>query len=202
MNAPHSLAHHFATDAYNNAWANHRLLRACRELTQEEFAARRTSFFPSIKATLNHILTVDWYYLEMLERSLAGLPPHDNPGRFFEPEEPYEACADISREQHAADRRLIAFCESLTDDRLDAPILMPRKQGVVGDYARRILAHLFEHQIHHRGQAHAMLAGTRVKPPQLDEFFCTGEAELRKKDFEELGFSEEKIWGSRAQPPT
>ena len=61
-----SLAHHFATEAYNNAWANHRLLRACSELTQEEFAARRTSFFPSLKATLNHILTVEWYYIERL----------------------------------------------------------------------------------------------------------------------------------------
>lgn len=77
MNSGHSLAQHFATDAYNNAWANHRLLRACCELTAEEFAAKRTSFFPSIKATLNHILTVDWYYLEMLERSHAGLQPHE-----------------------------------------------------------------------------------------------------------------------------
>ena len=29
-----------------------------------------------------------------------------------------------------------------------------------------ILAHLFQHQIHHRGQAHAMLSSTRVKPPK------------------------------------
>jgi uncharacterized damage-inducible protein DinB len=65
----HSLAHHFLTDAFQNAWANHRLLRACSRLSKEEFAATRTSFFPSIKATLNHILTVDWYYFEILERS-------------------------------------------------------------------------------------------------------------------------------------
>jgi uncharacterized damage-inducible protein DinB len=26
--------------------------------------------------------------------------------------------------------------------------------------------HLFAHQIHHRGQAHAMLAGTPLPPPQ------------------------------------
>jgi hypothetical protein len=41
-----------------------------------------------------------------------------------------------------------------------------------------VLAHLFEHQIHHRGQAHAMLAGTAAKPPQLDEFFLAEEAPL------------------------
>jgi uncharacterized damage-inducible protein DinB len=60
----------------------------------------------------------------------------------------------------------------------------------------RLLAHLFQHQIHHRGQAHAMLAGTSVEPPQLDEFFCADEAKLRERDFQELGFSEPEIWGS------
>jgi uncharacterized damage-inducible protein DinB len=194
MDTSRSLAHHFLTEAYNNAWANHRLLRACAQLTQDEFVAARTSFFPSIKATLNHILTVDWFYLEILERSLAGLQPAANPGRHFEPEEPFDACADISREQHAADRRLIALCESVTDERLDATILLPRPTGIERDRLHRILAHLFQHQIHHRGQVHAMLAGTRVKPPQLDEFYCANEAHLRAQDFAELGFSEEKIW--------
>jgi len=201
MDATQSLAHHFVTEAYNNAWANHRLMKACAQLPQDEFVARRTSFFPSIKATLNHILTVDWYYLEIFERSLAGLPPGENPNRHFEPEEPFDTCAEVSREQHAADRRLIALCESVSDDRLDATVTMPRRAGPVHDRLRRILAHLFQHDIHHRGQVHAMLAGTSVKPPQLDEFFCTGEALLRAQDFAELGFSEEAIWGDRALPP-
>jgi len=196
-----SLAHHFLTEAYHNAWANHRLLRACGELTAEEFAARRTSFFPSIKATLNHILTVDWYYLETMERSAAGLPPHDNPGRHYEPEEPFGECAALSHAQHEADRRLVAYCRSLDDARLDDAVLIPRRTGVVRERVRRLLAHVFEHQIHHRGQAHAMLAGTRVKPPQLDEFFCTEEAHLRSRDFAELGFSESEIWGEREAAP-
>jgi uncharacterized damage-inducible protein DinB len=197
----HSLAHHFATEAYNNAWANHRLLKACCQLTQEEFVAPRTSFFPSIKATLNHILTVDWFYLEMLERSVAGLPPVANPGRHFDPEEPFERCEDLAREQRAADRRLIDFCATLKDDQLDTTVSTMRRRGLVHDRLRRILAHLFQHQIHHRGQAHAMLAGTRVKPPQLDEFYCTGEADLRAADFAELEFSEKEIWGERAGAP-
>ena len=197
----HSLAQHFATEAYNNAWANHRLLCACGELTDEEFAARRTSFFPSIKATLNHNLTVDWYYLEILERSLAGEPPHADAGRHFEPADPFATCAALAPEQRAADRRLVALCTALSDDRLDDVVLMPRRAGPVRDRARRILAHLFQHQIHHRGQVHAMLAGTRVKPPQLDEFFCTGEAHLRASDLAALGFTEDAIWGARAVAP-
>jgi len=39
-----------------------------------------------------------------------------------------------------------------------------------------------------------MLAGTAVKPPQLDEFYCANEASLRATDFAALGFSEERIW--------
>jgi hypothetical protein len=32
-----------------------------------------------------------------------------------------------------------------------------------------------------------MLAGTRVKPPQLDEFFLTGEQHLRRDELLTLG---------------
>ncbi len=199
--APPSLAHHFLTEACQNAWANHRLLKACASLTQADFVAARTSFFPSIKATLNHILTVDWLYLEMFERNLAGQPPHEDPGRHFRPEEPFATCAELSREQHAADRRLIAVCSALDDAMLDAPMLVPRAKGVLVERYGRLLAHVFGHQVHHRGQVHAMLAGTPVEPPQLDEFFCTDERDRRAADFAELGFTEEAIWGERARPP-
>ena len=198
---PPSLARHFFTEACNNAWANHRLYQACLQLTPGEFTAGRVSFFPSLKSTLNHILTVDWYYVEMLERSHAGLPPHPQPHRHFDPEEPFEACGDLAREQLAVDRRLIAFCDALDDRKLDVAVRVPRKVGEYRDYTSRILAHLFEHDIHHRGQVHAMLAGTRVKPPQLDEFFCLNEDHLRAKDFEALGFTESGIWGDRTSPP-
>jgi hypothetical protein len=59
----------------------------------------------------------------------------------------------------------------------------------------RLLLHLFQHQIHHRGQAHAMLSATQVAPPQLDEFFSVGEAPLRAAEFSELGWSEHTVWG-------
>jgi len=196
---PHSpLAHHFFTMACNNAWANHRLLDACGHLSQEDFIATRTSFFPSLKATLNHNLTVDWYYVDALERALKREPPNREGYRFFEPEEPYAICAELATEQRAVDRRLIAACASLTDATLQAPVPVMRRAGVQSETATRLLAHLFQHQIHHRGQAHAMLAGTSVKPPQLDEFFCANEAHLRAAELAELGLSEAAIWGDHA----
>ena len=53
-----------------------------------------------------------------------------------------------------------------------------------------VLAHLFQHDVHHRGQIHAMLAGTAVPPPQLDEFFLRQDAPLRAAEMQALGFGE------------
>jgi uncharacterized damage-inducible protein DinB/RimJ/RimL family protein N-acetyltransferase len=196
-----TLAHHFATMAYNTAWANHRLLKAVSQLSQEEFVARRTSFFPSLKATLNHNVTVDWYYVDALEHGIRGRPPNPEARSFFDPEEPFDTCLELADAQRAVDRRLVDLCVGLTDERLAARIGVTRRTGIVHETVTRLLSHLFQHQIHHRGQAHAMLAGTSATPPQLDEFFCAGEAPLRQHDLEELGYSESMIWSSRPNHP-
>ena len=120
--SPSPLAHHFFTMACNNAWANHRLIAACSRLSQADFVAPRTSFFPTLKATLNHNLTVDWYYIDALERALRHQEPNREPDRFFEPEEPFEACAALASAQREADRRLVNACTMLTEDKLDLPV--------------------------------------------------------------------------------
>ncbi|MFW0756850.1 DinB family protein [Pseudomonas sp. H11T01] len=193
MNQP--LSHHLLTMAYQNGWANHRLAKACGQLSQAEFVLLRVSFFPSIKATLNHILTCDWFYVDALERELRGEAPHPDCYVFFQEDEPFDTCAELKREQALVDRRLIAYCEQLQDVDLGRIVTIARDRAQ-HDSRLRMLSHLFEHQLHHRGQVHAMLSGTSVKPPQLDEFFCAGEAALRAEDFAELGWTEEQIWGT------
>jgi uncharacterized damage-inducible protein DinB len=190
------LAHHLETQACNNAWANLRLLDACAALRPGEFEAPRTGFFPSLRATLNHNLTVDWLYVDALERSVRGEAPHPTPGQFFEPEQP---CADVgalAAAQRAVDLRLIGLCRGLADADLGGVVRIRRAQGEQRDSRQRILAHLFQHQIHHRGQAHAMLSATSVAPPQLDEFYCAGEAPLRVAELARLGLDEAAIWGA------
>ena len=188
------LAAHFRTMAFNNQWSNHRLFSAVAKLSEEEFHAPRVGFFPSLHETLNHLLTVDWFYVDALERTLRGEAPHDDPYSFFEPSEPFATFAPLHAEQTAIDRRLVAVCENLEDAALEATVLLKRRSGTVADPVHRILAHLFTHQIHHRGQAHGMLSSTNVKPPQLDDFFCTNDAPIRKEDFAELGITEEEVW--------
>ena len=188
------LATHVHRMACNNAWANHRLLSACLRLSPAAFTATRTSFFPSIAATLNHNLTVDWYYVDALERWQRRSEANRDVASFFASDVPFADAPALHAAQRSCDDRLVALCAALDDARLAENVPVMRRAGLEPERADRLLAHLFGHQIHHRGQAHAMLAGTDVAPPQLDEFFCANEAHLRAQELAEIGLSEEDIW--------
>jgi uncharacterized damage-inducible protein DinB len=85
-------------------------------------------------------------------------------------------------------------CESLDDAQLEQAVSIQRRAGLQTEIATRLFAHLFEHQIHHRGQAHAMLAGTHAAPPQLDEFFCEQDSQVISPELEQLGTTTSEIW--------
>ena len=184
------LLQHFRTLAHANRLANYRLHGACSQLTNEAFKAPRTSFFPSLWATLNHILIVDWYYIAALyrERDMR---------RAFESETPCGDMRELAAAQVISDQRLIDWCDAADDATLDATIEMDREKFVQRDLARHVLMHLLTHQIHHRGQAHAMLAGTAIKPPPLDEFVMPSETHFREDDLAALGWTEDDLFGLR-----
>lgn len=175
--------------AYNNAWANHRLLTACSALSQAEFIAPRAGFFPSIRATLNHILVIDRFYVDAMEGGKLG------PRAWADPE-PCGTVEALKRAQANVDRRLVDLAEGLDDMALQRTVAVHRGDRIQDERMDRLLLHLFQHQVHHRGQAHAMLSATPVDPPQLDEFFPIGEAPLRAGEFAALGWTEGSVWRS------
>jgi uncharacterized damage-inducible protein DinB len=177
--------------AYNNAWANLRLHTACAKLSQDDFEAERTGFFPSLQRTLNHIYVIDLFYVDALEGGWLGPKAWQN-------EVPCPSIAELRPAQAAVDKRLIAVCDTLTPDLLDGIVRVNRDARVQVERRDRLLMHLFQHQIHHRGQAHAMLSATPVEPPQLDEFFAQEEAPLRAAEFAALGWTENTVWGPAA----
>ena len=185
---PASLVQTYRAFAYNNAWSNHRLLTACERLAGGEFEAPRAGFFPSLQATLNHIYIIDLFYVDALEGGWLGPKAWAN-------EIPCPYLADLKPAQAAVDRRLITHCDALTPGQLDDVVKVNRDTRVQAERRDRLLMHLFQHQIHHRGQAHAMLSATSVAPPQLDEFFAIDEAPLRSREFDQLGWTEATVWG-------
>ncbi|ESY75489.1 DNA damage-inducible protein DinB [Mesorhizobium sp. LNHC221B00] len=176
-----NLLDHLRRMAGNNLWSNDRLYRAVFALEPGEFEAERSSFFRSIKATLNHILAVDHLYLDFLEEGGVGAAAHDD-------YVPFEEARALFAAQLAADRRLIAFCDTLSEADLDRRVITDRREdGMISEKIGDILAHVFLHDIHHRGQVHAMLSGTSVAPPQLDEFLLDYDLKLRQAEVERLG---------------
>ncbi|MGZ9724496.1 DinB family protein [Rhizobium miluonense] len=172
--------------AYNNALANVRLHRACAASQPGEFEAKRVSFFPSIKGTLNHILTVDWFYVDALEGGTLGQ-------KAFDIEEPYDRLNELTGQQADVDRRLVAFCEGLTPETAMRIIDIQHTGRIQRERTDDVLNHLFQHQTHHRGQVHAMLAGTSVAPPQLDEFIVADDARFRGEELAALSWDETKL---------
>ena len=178
------------TQVHANRLANHRLHHAMRDLTREQYLATRTSFFPSLAETLQHILEVDLYYISALHGEADMARHWDQTPR-------HETVASLAAAQALSDQRLIDHVAGLDVKALDDVVEMVRGGGrIQRDRRGNVIAHLLNHQVHHRGQAHAMLAGTAVTPPQLDEFLMASEAHLRQDDVAVLGWTEGDLFRS------
>ena len=183
MSQSPALASYLVNQAENNAWSNHRLYAACAALPPEAYFAKRPCFFGSIHNTLHHLLLVDHRYMERIEGRVA---PDKLPDDM-----PHGDLAVLTESRRAADRRLIALVEGIDEARLAEPVRILDEAGEAWlDPLYRVLAHLFVHQVHHRGQVHDLLSQTAVAPPQLDEFFLSQDASRRAEEMTALALSE------------
>jgi len=153
---------HFQRMAAYNRWANAKLYEAVGTLPAAEIAAPRSGFFPSLLKTLNHLLVGDTVWMSRLDgdgnHGVAGLDQilHTD-------------FAALRVARVAMDDRIVAFVDRLAPPRLAEDLVY---RTVAGDPMKtqvaQVLAHFFNHQTHHRGQAHAMLSDAKVSPPVLD----------------------------------
>lgn len=164
---------HFALMARYNAWANARLYRMAGELSAEQYHRDVNAYFKSLHGTLNHLLVADRIWMSRLTGS--GVAPPRLDAILF------DDLTSLAEARRAEDERLVSYVESVTDAQLEAAIeyrtlsKSPQRQTL-----REVLAHVFNHQTHHRGQAHAILTALGLKEPDsLDVLWLLREQAAR-----------------------
>ena len=136
--------------AYNR-WANEKVYESCGMLSGGELNRPLGAFFPTVIATLNHLLAADRIWMRRFTGE--GEAPtrldtilHDN-------------LADLKAARQAEDQRIAAFIGLLDGAQIEGnftytPVTTP---DPVTQRLGPALVHLFNHQTHHRGQLHMML---------------------------------------------
>jgi uncharacterized damage-inducible protein DinB len=104
-----------------------------------------------------------------------------------------ETASEFARERAEVDTWLVDFCETLKADELSREIVNEWPDRTFTETLGDTLLHVFLHGQHHRGQVHAMLAGSSVAPPQLDEFIQVNVPDLRADDLAAVGWDEARL---------
>ena len=153
---------HFAQFAAYNRWANARLYEAAFALDEVDYRRDVGAFFKSLHGTLNHLLLTDRIWMKRLTGE------GDHPDRL-------NAIIHDDRKQLALaradeDERIVHFVASLDEGALSSRLEYSTTSGKLFKQERaEILSHLFNHQTHHRGQAHTILSiCTGRESPPLD----------------------------------
>lgn len=153
---------HFSMLAAYNRWANTRVYDAAALLEREEFGRDLGAFFKSMKGTLNHLLVADRIWLKRFTGegdapSSLDVILHD-------------ALGPLRAAREAEDQRIISFIDGLAGKALASRFtyMTVTDMRTVSQRLAPALAHFFNHQTHHRGQAHMILTVLGKASLQLD----------------------------------
>ena len=147
--------------AYNE-WANRRLYDAAAGLPDEDYRAERGAFFGSLHGTLNHILVGDRIWM----RRFTGTG--DAPQRLDAIL--HDDFHELRAARRAEDARIVAYIAGLGAADLDGVVRYRtlRDPTEIEQPLVPLLLHFFNHQTHHRGQAHCLLTGFKGEAPSFD----------------------------------
>jgi uncharacterized damage-inducible protein DinB len=161
-----------------NAWCNERLYEAAAQIPDAEYRADRGAYFRSLHGTLNHLLVGDRIWMRRFTAQ-GEVPPGLDAIL-------YDDFFLLRQARRTEDARIRDYVGSLNESDLSEPIRY--RTFVNPQDIEQILApaldHFFNHQTHHRGQAHALVSRIlgNDRTPSFDLIIYqreTGEGALR-----------------------
>jgi uncharacterized damage-inducible protein DinB len=153
---------HFMMFSAYNAWANARIYEAASDLSKEEFGRDTGAFFKSMRGTLNHILVADRIWMKRFTGEGDAPAALDTIL--------YIDFAKLRRARQVEDKRIVDWIESLGEKAFAGRFtyMTVTDMRTVSQRLAPALAHLFNHQTHHRGQVHTILTVLGRPSVQLD----------------------------------
>jgi uncharacterized damage-inducible protein DinB len=154
------------TMAAYNAEMNRRLYEAAARIPDAERRCERGAFWGSLHGTLCHVLWGDqiwmsrfdgWPKPAVVQKQSAAL---------------VEAFDDLRRHRAAADDGIMEWAGRVTDEWLaqDLSWFSPSINKDLTAPRSLLVTHFFNHQTHHRGQAHALITACGEKTGDTDLF--------------------------------
>jgi len=152
----------FEMYAAYNAWVNERLYEAAARLPDAEYRRDRGAFFGSLHGTLNHLLVGDRIWMHRFTG--AGVEPKELDGIL------YQDFRELRAERRAEDARISKYVAGLSERDLAGTIRYhsTRSPADIEQHLAPLLLHFFNHQTHHRGQAHCLLTEIAGEAPSFD----------------------------------
>jgi uncharacterized damage-inducible protein DinB len=141
------------TMAAYNAAMNTRLYDAAARLSDDARKQDRGAFFKSIHGTLCHLLWADHIWMARFDGWEKPVTLQKDSGNMI------EDFAALRTAREDADKRISDWAARATDDWTDGPVTW-RSATTGTDLAAPasyLAMHFFNHQTHHRGQAHALI---------------------------------------------
>lgn len=145
--------------AYNR-WANDRLLSAVERIPQPGIDQDLGSSFPSIRATLLHMLAAEWLWLSRWQ----GVSPQAMPAEWAD-----ASLGELRLRWREIEEQQQAFLGQLREEGLDHQVEYRKLAGDrMQSTVEQMLRHVVNHATYHRGQVVTMMRQLGHSPPATD----------------------------------
>jgi uncharacterized damage-inducible protein DinB len=142
------------------SWATARMFSAVQELPQERLEAVVASSFPSVRATLAHIVAAEWIWLHRW----LGESPTSEPAWARTP-----TLSELKVQLAAVDAKRTAFLAQLSNADPDAVVSYRGTDGQIFSHPLgKLMRHVVNHSTYHRGQLATQLRQLGHTPPNTD----------------------------------
>lgn len=159
------------TMAAYNTEMNRRLYGAAARLSEAERGAQHGAFWGSIHGTLTHILWGDRQWMSRFDDWEKPATPIKQSAQMI------EDFSELAAAREQADAGISRWAHKIDDTWLDQDLVWfsGAANREIRAPKRLLITHFFNHQTHHRGQAHAMLTAAGQQTGDTDLFLLIPE---------------------------